>query len=53
MQTFVKFFHLPVFREITDTLPESQVLFTTAQQSLVKTLAANRTTSSLTDAVIK
>ena len=33
-----------VFREITDTLPESQVLFTTAQQSLMKTLAANRTT---------
>ena len=33
-----------VFRKITDTLPESQVLFTTAQQSLMKTLAANRTT---------
>lgn len=33
-----------VFREITDTLPESQVLFNTAQQGLMKTLAANRTT---------
>ena len=33
-----------VFREITDTLPKSAILFATAQQSLMKTLAAHRTT---------
>ena len=33
-----------VFREITDTLPESPTLFSTAQQSLLKTIAAQRTT---------
>lgn len=33
-----------VFKEITDTLPQSQTLFATAQNSLIKTLAASRTT---------
>ena len=33
-----------VFREITDTMPKSATLFATAQQSLMKTLAAHRTT---------
>lgn len=33
-----------VFREITDTLPKSPTLFATAQQSLIKTFAANRAT---------
>ncbi len=33
-----------VFKQITDTLPESPALFATAQQSLLKTIAAARTT---------
>ena len=33
-----------VFKQITDTLPESPSLFATAQQSLLKTIAASRTT---------
>ena len=33
-----------VFKEITDTLPQSQTLFSTAQNSLLKTIAASRTT---------
>ena len=32
------------FRQITDTLPQSEQLFATAKQSLMKTLAAARTT---------
>jgi predicted Zn-dependent peptidase len=35
---------IKVFREITDSLPESPTLFATAQQSLLKTIAAARTT---------
>ena len=35
---------IKVFRQITDTLPESPTLFNTAQQSLLKTIAAARTT---------
>ncbi len=33
-----------VFKEITDTMPQSQTLFNTAQTSLLKTIAASRTT---------
>lgn len=33
-----------VFKEITDTMPQSQTLFTTAKNSLLKTIAASRTT---------
>lgn len=33
-----------VFKEITDTLPQSQALFNTAQNSIMKTIAAERTT---------
>lgn len=33
-----------VFKEITDTLPQSQTLFSTAQNSIMKTIAASRTT---------
>ncbi len=35
---------ITVFKQITDTLPESPNLFNTAQQSLIKTIAAARTT---------
>lgn len=35
---------IKVFRHITDTLPQSPSLFATAQQSLLKTIAASRTT---------
>ena len=35
---------IKVFKQITDTLPESPNLFNTAQQSLMKTIAAARTT---------
>lgn len=35
---------ISVFRQITDTLPQSGTLFNTAKQGLIKTLAANRTT---------
>ena len=37
---------IKVFKQITDTLPESPTLFATAKQSLMKTLAAARTTKS-------
>jgi predicted Zn-dependent peptidase len=33
-----------VFNEITDTLPQSETLFNTAKQSIMKTIAAQRTT---------
>ena len=35
---------IKAFKQITDTLPESANLFNTAQQSLIKTIAASRTT---------
>lgn len=35
---------IQVFREITDTMPQSQTLFNTARNSLMKTIAASRTT---------